>query len=70
MFLLKIKIKIQAAQIKNKNVVFKPFHQNIRPIWINDWDNMGYWEESGLETAFPALKLAENCCLNMNIDFS
>ena len=27
--------KTQAAQIKNKNVVFKHFHQNIRPICTN-----------------------------------
>ena len=29
-----------------KNLVFKHFHQNIRPIWTNDWDNIAYWEES------------------------
>ena len=97
--MLKIKIK------QNKNVVFKHFHQNIRPIWTNDCDNIAYWEESeqkevlankfglsqiqlgilvlvtapgtfcsfspllSLERAFPALKLTENCYLNMSIYF-
>ena len=41
-----LKMKIQAAKRKNKNVVFKHFHQNIRPIWTNDWDNIVYCEES------------------------
>ena len=47
LFLLKIKIKQNpGCPIKNENVVFKHFHQNIKPIWTNDWDNIVYWEES------------------------
>ena len=33
-------------KIKNKNAVFKHFHQNIRPIWTNNWNKIAHWEES------------------------
>ena len=97
--------KIRLPKTQNKNLVFKHLHQNVRPIWTNDWGNIAYWEESeqtemlankfgwsqrhlgilvlvtaqgkccnfpplsSLEAAFPALKLTENCYLNMNISF-